>query len=169
MCRRIVCRPKYTNPFERSYYCLASIYYTSWQKSTRRCYVIWSNVSWWNVLAKSQLLTSLSNWAPTPSIDGNITGSDVSTNWHYHYSLTKLLSTNERALNRHLCGKTTVLSCYKCLINTGVEKNEQHSNLDYSFHHQMSLSKSKRWYSNNCLHFLKGPVLLTLCVVLAGN
>jgi len=30
-----------------------------------------------------------------------------------------------------------------CLIKTGVEKNEQHLNMDYNFDHQMSLSKSK--------------------------
>ncbi len=27
-----------------------------------------------------------------------------------------------RARIRHQCNKTTVLSCYRCLINTGVEK-----------------------------------------------
>jgi len=26
--------------------------------------------------------------------------------------------------------KTTVLSCHKCLIYTGIEKNEQHLNID---------------------------------------
>jgi hypothetical protein len=26
---------------------------------------------------------------------------------------------------RHQCKKTTVLSCHRCLINTGVKKNEQ--------------------------------------------
>ncbi len=49
--------------------------------------------------------------------------------------------------------ETTVLSCHRCLINTGVEKNEQHLNKDYNFDPQMSLSKSKCWYPNNCLHF----------------
>ncbi len=29
-----------------------------------------------------------------------------------------------------------------------------HINIDYNFDHQMSLSKSKCWYSNNCLHFI---------------
>jgi hypothetical protein len=33
--------------------------------------------------------------------------------------------------------------------NTGVEKNEQLLNVDYNFDHQMSLGKSKCWYSNN--------------------
>jgi len=28
--------------------------------------------------------------------------------------------------NRHQCRKTTVLGCHRCLINTGVEKNELH-------------------------------------------
>ncbi len=34
-------------------------------------------------------------------------------------------------------------------------KNELHLNIDQNFGHQMSLSKSKCWYSNNCSHFLK--------------
>ncbi len=51
-------------------------------------------------------------------------------------------------------------SCLKLpqMSNTGVEKNELHSNIDLSFDHQMSLCKSKCWYSNNCLHFLKCAV-----------
>jgi hypothetical protein len=32
-------------------------------------------------------------------------------------------------------------------------KKEQHLNTDWNFDHQMSLSKSKSWYSNSCLHF----------------
>jgi hypothetical protein len=32
---------------------------------------------------------------------------------------------------------------------------EQHLNKDNNFTHQMSLNKSKCWYSNNCLQFLK--------------
>jgi hypothetical protein len=36
---------------------------------------------------------------------------------------------------------TTVLSCHRCLINSGVEKNEQHLNIDKNFDHQMSLIK----------------------------
>jgi hypothetical protein len=47
----------------------------------------------------------------------------------------RILDTNE--------GKTTVLSCFRHLINTGVEKNEKHLNIDINFYHQMSLSKSK--------------------------
>ncbi len=39
-------------------------------------------------------------------------------------------------------------------------KNEQHLNMDKNFDHQMSLSKSKCSYSNNCLHFLKYAVPL---------
>jgi hypothetical protein len=31
---------------------------------------------------------------------------------------------------RHQCRKTTVLSCHRCIINTGVEKNEQHLKLN---------------------------------------
>ncbi len=37
-------------------------------------------------------------------------------------------------------------------------KNEQHLNMDQNFDHKMSLSKSKCWYSNNCLHFIKCAV-----------
>ncbi len=40
-------------------------------------------------------------------------------------------------------------------------KNELHSNLDYSFDCRMSISKSKYWYSNNCLYFLKRAVPLS--------
>ena len=54
---------------------------------------------------------------------------------------------------KHQCRKTTVLSWHRCLINTGV-KNELHLNIDYNFKHKMSLSRSKCWYSNNCLYFL---------------
>ncbi len=31
---------------------------------------------------------------------------------------------------RHQCMKTTVSSCHRFLINTGVEKNEQHLNIE---------------------------------------
>ncbi len=54
-------------------------------------------------------------------------------------------SNNRTACVRHICRKTTVLSCHRCLINT----NEQRLNKDWSFEHQMSLSKRKCWYSNN--------------------
>ncbi len=65
---------------------------------------------------------------------------------------------NRTAHIRHQCRKTTVLSCHRCQINTGVEKNEL--NMDLNFDHQMSLSKSKSWFSNNCLQFLKRAVPL---------
>ncbi len=32
--------------------------------------------------------------------------------------------------------------------------------MEYNFDHQMSLSKSKCWYSNSCLHFLRRAVPL---------
>jgi hypothetical protein len=32
-------------------------------------------------------------------------------------------------------------------------KNERHLNIDYSFDHKMSQSKSKCWYTKNCLNF----------------
>jgi hypothetical protein len=38
--------------------------------------------------------------------------------------------------------------------------NEQHLNIVNKVYHQMYLSKSKCWYSNNCLHFLKFAVPL---------
>jgi hypothetical protein len=39
---------------------------------------------------------------------------------------------------------------------------QQHFNIDYNFDHQMSLSKSKCLYLNNCLQFLK--CALPFCV-----
>ncbi len=38
--------------------------------------------------------------------------------------------------------------------------NEQNLNIDLNLDHQMSLSKSKCWYSNKCIHFLKRAVPL---------
>ena len=66
--------------------------------------------------------------------------------------------------DRHRCRKTTVLSCHRCLIKTGVKKNEQHLNIDYNFNHQICLSKSKCLYSNNCLQFLKRAVPFTVSI-----
>jgi len=43
---------------------------------------------------------------------------------------------NKLAYVRHHCRITIVLSCYRCLINTGVEKNELHLNIDYNVDHQ---------------------------------
>jgi len=40
-------------------------------------------------------------------------------------------------------------------------KNELPLNIDWDFDHQMSLSKSKCWYSRNCLHFFKACFPLT--------
>ncbi len=62
---------------------------------------------------------------------------------------------NRTAKIRHQCRKTTVLSCHRCLINTGFEKNEPHLNIDYNFEYMMSPSKSKWRYLNNYLHFEK--------------
>jgi hypothetical protein len=72
---------------------------------------------------------------------------------------------NGRAHFGHQWWKTTVLSCHRCLIDSGV-KNELHLNIYYSFDHQVSLSKSKCWYSNNCLHFLKCAVPLASLTLL---
>jgi len=43
--------------------------------------------------------------------------------------VTPKFSINRTACIRHQCRKTTVLSCHRCLINSGVEK-EQHINTD---------------------------------------
>jgi hypothetical protein len=60
---------------------------------------------------------------------------------------------------RYQCSKTTVLSCRKCIINNdAVKMNNIY--IDYNFDHQMSLSMSKCWYSNNCLYFLRCSVPL---------
>jgi len=46
----------------------------------------------------------------------------------------KFALNNRTAHIRHQCKKTAVLSCHRCLINTGVEKiNMQHLNIDYNF------------------------------------
>jgi hypothetical protein len=41
--------------------------------------------------------------APIPSIDGNITGSDISTNWCHHYVLAKWCLTNWLLTKWHKC------------------------------------------------------------------
>ncbi len=56
---------------------------------------------------------------------------------------------NKRALIRHQCKKTTVLSSHRCLNSSGVEKMNKILNIDQNFDHQMYLSKMKYWYSNN--------------------
>jgi hypothetical protein len=71
-------------------------------------------------------------------------------------------------IEQHICRKTTLLSCHRCLINTGVEKIEQHLNIiDLNFDREMSLSKSKCWYSKNSLHFLKCAVPFLKIIPLA--
>ncbi len=95
--------------------------------------------------------------------------SSVAGVWLFKIKFTLLMfrilaSSHRTAHIRHLCRKRTVSSCHRCLINIGVEKNEQHWSIDYSFDHQMSPGKRKRWYSNNCLHFLKRAVLLLMPV-----
>ena len=69
--------------------------------------------------------------------------------------IIKLLSPNRLVHIRHQCRKTTVLSGHSCLINTGVEKMNYIYICTLNFDHQMSLSKSKFLFSNNCLHFVK--------------
>jgi len=69
-------------------------------------------------------------------------------------------SWNRTARVRHQCRKTTVLGCCRCLISTSFWKNGQHLNIDSNFDHLVSLCKSKCWYSNNCLHFLKRAGIL---------
>jgi len=49
--------------------------------------------------------------------------------WPNHYEEIQLSKQeNRRARIRHQCRRTTVLSYHRCLINTGVEKIEQHFN-----------------------------------------
>jgi len=67
---------------------------------------------------------------------------------------------NGTAHIRHQCMKTTVFSCHRCLINTGVEKKWTTFIYRLELWPQMSLSKSKCWYSNNCLHFVRRAVPL---------
>ncbi len=43
------------------------------------------------------------------------------TKWTY-LNVGQAPLTNRTAHIRHLCGITTVLSCHRCLVNTGVEK-----------------------------------------------
>ncbi len=74
----------------------------------------------------------------------------------------KCLWVNRTARIRHQCRKTIVISCNRCLVYTGVEKMNQHINIDLDFDHQMSLSLSKCGYSNNCLHFLKARCSISL-------
>jgi hypothetical protein len=60
------------------------------------------------------------------------------------------VSFNRTGHIRHQCRKTTVLSCHICLINTGVEKMN-------TINYKLELgppdvsTKSKCWYSNNCI------------------
>ena len=42
---------------------------------------------------------------------------------------------NRTAHIRHPYRKTIVLSCHRCLINTGVEKNEQNLSIYYNIDH----------------------------------
>jgi hypothetical protein len=44
--------------------------------------------------------------------------------------LGKDLEWNGRACIRHQCRKTAILSCHRFLINSGVESNEEHLNMD---------------------------------------
>ncbi len=55
---------------------------------------------------------------------------------------------NITACIRHQYSKITILSSHRCLINTGIEKNEPHLDIDWSFNHPMSLGESKCWCSN---------------------
>jgi hypothetical protein len=76
------------------------------------------------------------------------------------FSERHLFERNRIELIRHLCRKTAVLSCRRCPIKTGVEKINNSLLIYNNFNHQMSLSKSKFWYSNNCSHFSKRVVPL---------
>ncbi len=69
--------------------------------------------------------------------------------------LIKWNSTYETTMQENSCLKLPQISNQLCCL-----KNEQHFNTDQNFDHQMSLSKSKCLYSNNCLRFLKHAVPL---------
>jgi hypothetical protein len=51
------------------------------------------------------------NLAPVSSIDSNITGSDVSTKWHYYYASAKWCLTNWLSAKRHIA-QLCFLLCY---------------------------------------------------------
>jgi len=73
--------------------------------------------------------------------------------FQFGYTLSNLnIPSNWKTHIRHLCRKTTVLSCHICLINTGIERS---LDMDVNFDQQMSLSKKKCWFSNNCLCYSK--------------
>jgi hypothetical protein len=48
----------------------------------------------------------------------------------YIGEMLMLAKANGTAYIRHQCRKATVLSCHRCLVNTGVEKNELNLNID---------------------------------------
>ncbi len=87
---------------------------------------------------------------------------------------SKCWSSNDRRVHiRHQCSKANVLSCHRCLINAGIEKNT-HLNIDYNVDHQMSLSNSKCWYSNdrraNIRHQCRNATVLSCyrCLINTG-
>ncbi len=58
---------------------------------------------------------------------------------------------NTTAHNIHQCRKTPVSSFHRCLINTGVEKNEQYLNRDYSFDHRRLSNRDRLLARTTCL------------------
>ncbi len=58
---------------------------------------------------------------------------------------------NRTANIRHQCRKITLLSCHRCLINTGVEKMNNISLQILTFYHPIFRSKSKCWDSSALL------------------
>ncbi len=74
---------------------------------------------------------------------------------------------------RHLCRKTIVLNCHRCLIYTGTERM---INTDYNFDHQMSTSKSIFGIPTTVYVFqsdyrlqLQITILTTRCLQVEGN
>ncbi len=112
------------------------------------------------IIATTWVMSSMVLPSMCPIISGLLLSIGAET-FQYWYPSMQLLFVHpyyRTARIRHQCRKAAVLSCHRYLINIGVEKNELPLNTDYNFDHQMSLSKSKCWYSNNCLHLLQCAV-----------
>ncbi len=72
-----------------------------------------------------------------------------------HSSYFKCQCSDRTTCIRHQSRKTTVLSCPRCLIHTGVGKNEQPLNRDYNIDHYMSLSKEQMLVFKQLFTFFK--------------
>jgi len=87
----------------------------------------------------------------------------------FHFGLftfRHLCSVSEQYVFRHLFRKKNVLSCHRCLIHFGIEKNEQHLNIDLKFDNQMAPSKRECWYSKDYLFSERFVPFLGVYIVL---